>query len=265
VNQLPGSLYAPRQSPVHRWHPWTKLVYTGCAILVAFVAPWPWLSVALFVLTTALALWAGVPGAYLRLMRGAVLVLFLALFTVQSLFYPGRQTPLFSLGPLIVWVEGVQFALETAARLLAIVSSMGLLVLTTRPADLVAGLEDRGVSHRFGYAVLLTLQIAPEMQRRARTILDAQRARAVETEGNLLTRARAFLPILGPLVTSSLLSIETRALALEARGFSAPGRRTRVHPLSDSPWQGAGRWLMALATGAILLYRVILWVSRFAT
>jgi energy-coupling factor transporter transmembrane protein EcfT len=238
-------------------------VYTGCAILVAFVAPWPVLSAGLFVLTTALAVLARVPGAYLRLMRGAVLVLFLALFTVQSLFYPGRQTPLFGLGPLTVWVEGVAFALETAARLLAIVSSMGLLVLTTRPADLVAGLEERGVSHRFGYTVLLTLQIVPEMQRRVRTILDAQRARAVETEGHLLVRARAFLPVLGPLVTSSLMGIETRALALEARGFSAPGRRTRVHPLTDSRWQAAGRRLMAVAAGAILLYRVILWALRF--
>jgi energy-coupling factor transporter transmembrane protein EcfT len=101
------------------------------------------------------------------------------------------------------------------------------------------------------------------MQRRVRTILDAQRARAVETEGHLLARARAFLPVLGPLVTSSLLSIETRALALEARGFSAPGRRTRVHPLTDSRWQAAGRRLMAVAAGAILLYRVILWALRF--
>jgi energy-coupling factor transport system permease protein len=238
-------------------------VYAGCIILIAFVAPWPWLSAGLFILTTALVLLARVPGAYLRLLRGAVLVLFLALFLVQSLFYPGRHTPLFSVGPVTVWAEGVRFALETAARLLAIVSGMALLVLTTRPADLVAGLQERGVSHRFGYAVLLTLQLAPEMQRRVRTILDAQRARAIETEGNLLVRARAFLPILGPLVTSSLLSIETRALALEARSFSAPGRRTRVHPLTDSRWQGFVRWLMAAATGAVLLYRVVSWASRF--
>ena len=263
MSQVSGGFYTPRQSPVHRWHPRTKLVYAGCAVLAAFVSPWLWLSVALFTVSTVLAMLARVTGAYLRLLRAAVLVLFVALFLVQSLFYPGRQTALFSIGPVTVWVEGVQFAVQTAARLLAVVGSMGLLVLTTRPADLVAGLEDWGVSHRFGYAVLLTLQIFPEMQRRVHTILDAQRARAVETEGNLLARARAFLPVLGPLVTSSIVGIETRALALEARGFSAPGRRTRVRPLFDSPWQRGARWLMGLVAGVLVVYVIVLWASQF--
>ena len=39
------------------------------------------------------------------MLRAAVLVLFLALFLVQSLFYPGRRTPLFSIGPAVVWAR----------------------------------------------------------------------------------------------------------------------------------------------------------------
>lgn len=264
MSQFTAGFYTPGNSPVHRWHPWTKMVYTGCVLLLAFTITWPLLSTVLFLLTLLLVIHAGVLAPYLRMMRGAALFLFFALFLVQSLFYPGRQTPLFSLGPLTIWVEGVQFATIIVLRLLAIISSTALLVLTTSPSDLVAGLEERGVSHRFGYAILLTLQIAPEMQRRVNTILDAQRTRAVETEGNLLVRARAFFPVLGPLVTSSLLGIETRALALEARGFSQPGQRTHIKPLIDNRRQATARWLIILVSAAILIFRIIEWASRFA-
>jgi len=263
MSQPASSFYTPRESPVHRWHPRTKLVYAGCAVFVAFLAPWPALAAGLFVVATGLAFLARVPGPYLRMLRGGLLLLFVALFVIQGLFYPGRETPLFRIGPVTVWVEGVRYALEVAARLLAMVSSTGVLVLTTRPADLATGLEQWGISHRFGYAILLTLQIVPEMQRRVRTILDAQRTRGVETEGNLIHRIRAFLPILGPLVTSSILGIETRALALEARGFSLAGPRTRVYPPIDSRAQAAARWFMLVASGAVVLYQVFTWVSQF--
>ncbi len=250
---------------MHRWHPRTKLVYAACAVVLGFVMPWPLLAAGLFVLATGLALCARLFGPYVRMLRAAVLILFVALFVIQGLFYPGRETPLFSVGPVTVWVEGVRYAADVAARLLAMISSMGVLVLTTRPADLAAGLQEWGISHRFGYAVLLTLQVVPEMQRRVRTILDAQRTRGVETEGNLLQRARAFVPVLGPLVTSSILGIETRALALEARGFGLQGERTRVYPLTDSWPQRIARLLMLAGTGALILYQVLTWVLKFAS
>jgi len=254
-----SGLYTPADSFIHRWHPWTKMVFAGCVILLAFVA-WPWLSLTLLAITLGLILAARVFPAYLALMRLAVLPLLLMLFVIQSLFYPGRETPLFSLGPVTVWVEGIQFAIQVSLRVLALVSSTALLVLTTRPTDIVAGLEDWGISHRMGYAVLLTLQIVPEMQRRVRTILDAQRTRAVETEGNLLVRARAYVPVLGPLVTSSLMSIETRALVLETRGFGLPGKRSRFRPLVDSPGQRRLRILLVVITASLLLYRLAAWI-----
>jgi len=193
--------------------------------------------------------------AYLRMMTKTI-PLFVALFIIQGLFNPDRETPLFQIGPVIVWEEGLQFASLAAARLLAVITSMGLLVMTTRPADLVASIEDRGISHGFSYSVLLILQIAPELQRRVGTIMDAQRARAIETEGSIFKRIRAFFPILGPLVTSLLYGIETRALALEARGFGAPGKRTRLHPLSHHRSERVLWWVMPVAAVGILIHRI---------
>lgn len=257
MGAISTGFYTHRVSPVHRLHPWTKLVYAFCVLVGSFGAPSIWFPVGFFLLGIILVLLGKIGKAYLRMMLKTI-PLFLALFIIQSLFNPGRLTPLLHLGPVTIWLEGVQFSLLASARLLAIISSMGILVVTTRPADLVASMEDRGISHHFGYAVLLILQIAPEMQRRVGTIMDAQRARGFETEGVITQRIRAFLPILGPLVTSALLGIETRALALEARGFSAPGKRTRLNPLIETRLEKTIWWVMPIVTAGILMYRVVM-------
>ena len=57
------------------------------------------------------------------------------------------------------------------------------------------------------------------------TITDAQRSRGLETEGSLLTRAKAFLPLISPVVMSSLINTRERAVALEVRGFAAKQKK----------------------------------------
>lgn len=257
MSAISTGFYTRRISRVHSLHPWTKLIYAFCILVGSFGAPSIWFPISFFLLALGLVLLGKIGKVYLMIMVKTI-PLFAALFIIQSLYNPGRLTPLFTFGPITIWREGVQFASLVSARLLAIISSMVILVVTTRPADLVAGLEDHGISHRFGYAILLILQFAPEMQRRVGTIMDAQRARGIETTGNFVQRIRAFLPILGPLVTTLLLGIETRALALEARGFSIPGKRTRIYPLTETRFEKTGRWVMIFTTAGILIYRIIM-------
>jgi len=250
-------LYLQRTSFLHSLHPWTKLIYAGCTLIVAFLAPSLWLPLGLFAVSFLLMVLAGLAGPFFRVLLRTSPV-FIALIVIQSLFYPKHFTSLFALGPLHIWREGLLFALFASSRLLAIFGSIVLLVISTSPADLVACIEDRGISHRFGYAILLILQIGPEMGRRVGTIMDAQKARAIEMEGNLIQRTKAFLPVLGPLVTSSFMGIETRALALEARGFSAPGQRTRLHPLVTRTIDRVAWWIIPILAVLFILYRIIM-------
>ena len=62
------------------------------------------------------------------------------------------------------------------------------------------------------------------------TITDAQRSRGMETEGNLLVRIKAFLPLISPVVMSALTATRRRAIALEVRGFGVKGTKTWMHP-----------------------------------
>jgi energy-coupling factor transport system permease protein len=82
----------------------------------------------------------------------------------------------------------------------------------------------------------------------------------METEGRLSVRIKAFLPLISPVVSSSLINTRERAIALEVRGFGRKGRRTylkKEKPLAASKWINI--LLFALLAGAIIrkLYSVI--------
>ena len=82
--------------------------------------------------------------------------------------------------------------------------SFAILVLSAKPSELVEELEKRGFSRRMGYIITSVFQIVPQMTGTMNTITDAQRSRGLETEGSLLTRAKAFLPLISPVVCFSV-------------------------------------------------------------
>jgi energy-coupling factor transporter transmembrane protein EcfT len=116
----------------------------------------------------------------------------------------------------------------------------------------MADLSRRGVPPTLIYIVSSTLQLIPQVQARARTIIDAQQARGLETGGGPLSRIRALLPLLVPLVLGSLQETEERAIALEARAFRARARKTTLVVVPDSSRQSLAR------TGLILLAIIII-------
>jgi energy-coupling factor transport system permease protein len=105
--------------------------------------------------------------------------------------------------------------------------------------------------------VLTTLQIAPRFQAKAQTILDAQRARGLETEGHLIRRFRALLPLVIPLVLGSIIDVEERAIALEVRAFSREGPKTSLIALRDTTGQAILRWGLLVAVIGLVVVRVV--------
>ena len=70
---------------------------------------------------------------------------------------------------------------------------------------------------------------------------EAQRARGLDTQGGIRRRVGGILPVVGPVVFGALSEVEQRTMALEARGFTAPGPRTQLRALPDSRLQRLGR------------------------
>jgi energy-coupling factor transport system permease protein len=111
------------------------------------------------------------------------------------------------------------------------------------------------VPARVAFVANASVQTVPAMVERAAAITAAQRARGLDTEGSPWRRLRGVLPLAGPVLLGSIAEIEERTMALEARGFTRPGRRTLLWHPPDSGLQAAARWLLLLATPAVLVLR----------
>lgn len=225
------SLYVDNGSWLCRVHPFTKLVYIVTAISVPLIGGTLWLFAAFIALSLAVL----ASGHLLRRVTPLVAFSFtilITIFLIHGLFNQNNQTPLFQIGPLRFYQEGLLYALRIGCNVLNMLFSFAILVLSTKPSELVEELEKRGFSSRIGYIIISVFQIVPQMMGTMSTITDAQRSRGMETEGNLLTRAKAFLPLISPVVMSALINTRERAVALEVRGFAAKQKKTY---LADRP------------------------------
>lgn len=257
----PFSLFIQRDSGMHRLHPLTKLALVGFLLVGGLFLPGIWLTyLAFLVIILPLAVWGQVLRPFLSAVLKTTIPFAISLVLVQGLFWPGG-TPVLELGPLSFKEEGLLFAARGTGRILMIVSSFLLLTFTTRADELMLALSQNGVPGNIAYIMLTTLQIVPRFQAKANTILDAQRSRGLETEGNLLVRARALLPLIQPLLLGSIVDIEERAIALEVRAFSRGGPKTTLLVLHDTTAQRIIRWLLLLATLAIIGWRIYFWLG----
>lgn len=178
----------------------------------------------------------------------ATLPIVASIVLVNTFFYPGATDTLFTLGPLVATGEGMEAAARATLRVLAFAMSVAVFALTTATDDLLSDLERRGLGRRAVFVIGAAIGTVPRMAERALEIVDAQRARGLDTEGSPWRRARGVVPLAGPMVSSALSEVEERSMALEARAFSAPVRRTVLRTLPDSPVQRAARWTIGIGT-----------------
>ena len=203
---------------------------------------------------------AGVMRSLVRTSLVFALPVAVSALLVNVFFFPGGQTVLLRIGPVTATAEGLAFALEILIRIAAISGAVTLFYLTTRPADLVVDLERRGISPRVAFVANASVQTVPAMVERAEQITAAQRARGLDTEGSPWRRIRGVLPIVGPVILGSIAEVEERTMALEARAFSRPGRRTLLRWPADSRPQELARWLMLLALGVLVVAAFAGWL-----
>jgi energy-coupling factor transport system permease protein len=218
-------------------------------------------AVLVAVAVLAPATWAGVLGKLLRTSLLLTLPIAVSVLVINVFFFPGGATVLLRVGPFAATAEGLAFAGEVLARILAISGAVTLFYLTTLPADLVVDLEQRGVPPRVAFVANASVQTVPAMVQRAASITAAQRARGLDTEGSIWRRVRGVLPLAGPVLLGAIAEVEERTLALEARGFTRPGRRTLLWQPADSGRQALARWMLVASVPLLVAARLAGWLA----
>lgn len=213
------SNYIPMDSPIDRMNPMVKIYAIFCLGLSALIAPGFILG---YVIVVGLFVVAAVAGLLKRFSKFIFLffvpILVMLLF-IQGLYSPKNVTVIADLGFASLGLEGTLYALKIVGTLLTFLGSFYLMTTTTYTGKLVAALTASGLNPKAGYLILASLNVVPQMQRRMSVIKEAQNARGVETKGSMGARLKAYIPLLGPVVMSSLTDAQERGMTLETRGF----------------------------------------------
>ena len=192
---------------------------------------------------------------YVKRLFFSLFWLLLAIFIVQSIFLPSGEV-LFKIGIISVYKEGLFKAVILTSRITAFVSILTLLILITPAKEFTIALEKKGLNPKVAFILLLSLQMIPEMTKQSNVIMNSQKARGVETEGNILVRAKALIPVFIPLVLSSIVNTEEKAITLEARGFSIGEKRTILDDIKETENDKKIKILLVIFLILCIIWRV---------
>ena len=232
------SLFVDKHSFLNGLSPKTKLAYVVCAIGVPGLVGGYAIGV-LFIALSVLLLACSKVIAKTKIVLQVTGFIIVTIFVVQTFFRSGTYTPLFALGPLVARKEGFEFAMKIVLNIFNISFAFCVLTLTTKPSDMLQELVEAGFSPKFGYVFVSLFQIIPQITEHTSVVLDAQRSRGLRTTGSLVTRFKAFVPLISPIMISSFMSARERAIALDVRGFSCTNKKTFITPFVPSVFDTA--------------------------
>lgn len=233
---------------------------TGAVVVVALtllVDAWQFSAAVLAaVLVPALVL----SGQHRRILAAAAAILLptlLSIALINVFFYPEGREVLLAAGLVRITAEGTWFAVAMAFRLCVFVLAFLIFSFTVRAEHLTAALVARRWDPKAVYVLAAALRLAPDIASRAADISAAQQARGLVIRGGAVSRGRALLMLLVPLVVGLLSDVDERGRALEARGLGLPGPRTSFTEAPDSPAQRRFRRSALL----LLLLFAVLWIG----
>lgn len=220
-------------------HPFTPATVALALSAAALLAPPPHGTAAVLLLVTVLAIVSGTPRAVL-LAAGVCLPFWLLLFVMHGVLGEApRDTQLLGLS---LSTAGLVWALEQGLRLGAIVTASFAFAASFDPHRFLQAAIERGWRFDVAFVVVATLDAADRLGEQARRLREAQRSRGLRLHGSMLSRARTLPALIFPLMLVSVMEADDRALALESRGLTLPGKRTAIDPPDDRAADQVVRW-----------------------
>lgn len=230
--------YYESHSVIHKTDPRVKIILLILLIVFIFLAKngfalgFAVLSVLLIMLISKIPI-----KLYLKNMKAILPVL---LFTaLLNLFYGEGGKVLVSFWKLSITTDGVYRAVFMAVRITLLIFISSALTYTTTPNDLTDAIERllsplkfiglKNAVHTLAMMMTIALRFIPTLIEEAEKIMNAQKARGADLEnGKLTERVKALIPILIPLLISSVRRAYELAEAMECRCYNGGEGRTRM-------------------------------------
>jgi energy-coupling factor transporter transmembrane protein EcfT len=219
---------------------WIVLIYSVMSGVIATIRidGYAYMMFVWFLIVPLLSFCSGVTlarfwKAISKVLIVATMIIVLQMFLVQT---AGEGRPIvelvrwhitdkpFVIAPTI-YQYGLANGIELSMNVLNVAGIFVWLFQTTENKELSRALEKSGMHYKSTFVFISSLQMIEGLGKNSKTIMNAQRARGVETEGNVFVRMRAFFPSIVPLVLSAVTNTEERVLTLDLKDLTRPAKK----------------------------------------
>ncbi len=257
--------FFPGNSILHRADPRAKLLLTVLYIVTLFVASNIISFAILLLFSIAMILISQI--SLKVILKGFKPVLFILVFTfLINMFFTKGETILLNIGFVTLYFEGVYKAFIMSVRILMLINVTCLLMsYTTSPIMLTDAIEQLFAPlkkikipvHEFAMMMTIALRFIPTLIEETDKIMNAQKTRGADfSEGGLVKRAKALIPVLVPLFVSSFRRADELAIAMECRCYRGGEGRSRMTTLHYSPIDFALSLLFVILLISVIIVNI---------
>lgn len=263
VNNILLGEYSERDSILHQLDPRTKLL-SLFVIMLSFLLLNTFISYGFAVIfIIGIIRLSKVP--FRVVFRSIKPILFILLFTFFFHALTTEGAILWSYSFISVTVEGLLNGTRFVLRIVLLVLLASMLTLTTKPLSLAQGLENLlsplskiGVPvEQFSLMIVIAIRFIPTIMQELDRILLAQKARGHDIASlSWMKRIFAFVPILVPLIFTTVKRAEQLTYAIDARAYGNGKGRTVYKPLQFKIVDGLVGGLTILFPMILLMFKI---------
>lgn len=232
--------YYPANSYFHKADPRMKLIMSLIFIVTSFMCQNIIGFIGLLIFTFVLILVSRIPvKTVFRAIRPVIIIMTFTM--IINIFWTKGENLLVSWWIIKIYEEGIYNAIFMIIRIISLVVGASILITyTTTPIALTDAIENllsplkkiKVPVHDFAMMMTIALRFIPTLVDETEKIMAAQKARGADfTNGSLLKRAKALIPILIPLFVSAFRRADELATAMECRCYRGGEGRTKLHAL----------------------------------
>ncbi len=267
ISDITLGQFFPGFSPLHKLDPRSKIILTVFFIVAVFLANNPASFMFLVLITSFLIAISRI--SFKVVLKGVKPIFLILIFTslINVFMTNGAGDPLVEFWIIKIYKEGIIRAVFMSLRvIILIIGTSMFLTYTTSPISLTDGIESLlkplkkiGVPvHIFAMMMTIALRFIPTLVEETEKIMNAQKSRGADfSNGGLIKRAKALIPILIPLFVSSFKRAEELATAMECRCYRGDVNRTKFVELKYKGRDYVWLIFMLVLFATLILLRIL--------
>lgn len=247
-------------TPMQKMLPGTKLWLSLALILCVMIVRNYALSIALTIVSVIMIVYEKKMTLF-KIIIISMIIMFISMYGIHGAIAPtidkAHDPVLFTIFGIKYYAKGFAHASYYYLRIMPLMSSLFLIFITMDYTDLGATLCKLGFPYKGVFTFIDSFQVINLLGKEMNQIRDAQRARGLETEGSLIKRFKAFIPIMIPVVANSIVKVQDQAIAMDSKGFNSKCKKTIYRDLTETPYDRTVKILSIAVCVAVIAYGVL--------